>query len=68
MTHMPGGRCKSFADQDKLVPVRSHRCGGAYTEGLPDGCVDMLFSAVNGEPAGLAVVGLMSAPLRCEME
>jgi AraC-like DNA-binding protein len=29
---------------------------------LPDGCVDILFSARNGEPVSLAVVGLMTAP------
>ena len=27
---------------------------------LPDGCVDILFSARNGEPVGLSVVGLMT--------
>ena len=27
---------------------------------LPDGCVDILFSARNGEPLGLSVVGLMT--------
>jgi AraC-like DNA-binding protein len=35
---------------------------------LPDGCVDILFSALRGEPAGLAVVGLMTTPLRCDIE
>lgn len=31
---------------------------------LPDGCVDILFSRNGGEPAGLAAVGLMTAPMR----
>jgi AraC-like DNA-binding protein len=30
---------------------------------LPDGCVDILFSAGHGEPISLAVVGLMTRPL-----
>jgi AraC-like DNA-binding protein len=29
---------------------------------LPDGCVDILFSALNGEPTDLAIVGLMTKP------
>jgi AraC-like DNA-binding protein len=30
---------------------------------LPDGCADLLFTTQNGQPAGLTVVGLMTAPL-----
>src|SRR5262249_29402607 len=29
---------------------------------LPDGCVDILFTAQGGEPSGLSVVGLMTKP------
>src|SRR5215813_2405587 len=29
---------------------------------LPDGCVDILFSTLDGEPISLAVVGLMTVP------
>jgi AraC-like DNA-binding protein len=31
---------------------------------LPDGCVDILFSRIGGEPIGLTTVGLMTAPMR----
>lgn len=35
---------------------------------LPDGCVDILFSTLHGEPAGLTVTGLMTTPLVCDIE
>jgi AraC-like DNA-binding protein len=35
---------------------------------LPDGCVDILYSTVRGEPVGLTVAGLMTTPLRCDLE
>ena len=35
---------------------------------LPDGCVDILFATQNREPVSLAVVGLMTTPLTCEVE
>ena len=35
---------------------------------LPDGCVDILFSTLHGEPAGLTVTGLMTKPLVCDIE
>jgi AraC-like DNA-binding protein len=34
---------------------------------LPDGCVDILFTALNGEPTGLTVVGLMTTPQTFEI-
>jgi len=33
---------------------------------LPDGCADILFSQIRGEPSGLTTVGLMTAPLRAQ--
>jgi AraC-like DNA-binding protein len=35
---------------------------------LPDGCVDILFATQNREPVALAVVGLMTVPLMCDVE
>jgi AraC-like DNA-binding protein len=35
---------------------------------LPDGCVDILFSTLNREPVALTAVGLMTTPLRCNVE
>src|SRR5438128_1647274 len=35
---------------------------------LPDGCVDILFSALNGEPAGLDIVGLMTTSMLFDVE
>jgi AraC-like DNA-binding protein len=34
---------------------------------LPDGCVDILFTAVKGEPTGLTIVGLMTTPQTFEI-
>jgi AraC-like DNA-binding protein len=34
---------------------------------LPDGCVDILFSRQNGEPAGLNVVGLMTTAMTLDI-
>lgn len=35
---------------------------------LPDGCVDILFSKLNREPLSLTAVGLMTAPLQCDVQ
>jgi len=34
---------------------------------LPDGCVDILFTARNGEPIDLTIVGLMTTPLSLDV-
>ena len=44
-----------YWSRDDLHGTAGHRV-------LPDGCVDILFSAQDGEPISLAVVGLMTVP------
>jgi AraC-like DNA-binding protein len=43
-----------WSRQDSLG-TRAHRV-------LPDGCVDILFTAQSGEPTGLTIIGLMTTP------
>jgi AraC-like DNA-binding protein len=50
----------------RYVECYWERCQAAAADHLvlPDGCVDILFSRIGGEPAGLSTVGLMTAPIR----
>lgn len=47
---------------------REERRGTSNNCILPDGCVDILFATQNREPVDLAVVGLMTAPMTCDVE
>jgi AraC-like DNA-binding protein len=56
----PGGRLARYLE---CYWFRQDPPGGCAHRVLPDGCVDILFTRHGEEPAGLDVVGLMTAPM-----
>ena len=63
---MPPGR--RLAQYVECYWHREERRGTLNHCILPDGCVDILFATQNREPVDLAVVGLMTTPITCDVE
>ncbi len=63
---MAGELYREIAPQASLAPyIECYWCAEGRPEVraiLPDGCVDILYTARKGEPAALSVVGLMTVP------
>src|SRR5438093_5871455 len=56
---LPGPRLARYVE---CYWYREDREGTSNHSVMPDGCVDILFSARRGEPLGLSLVGLMTTP------
>ncbi|HWB98877.1 MAG TPA: DUF6597 domain-containing transcriptional factor, partial [Bryobacteraceae bacterium] len=61
----PGARIAQYVECYWFLEVRR---GRPSHQVLPDGCVDILFSKPNAQPAALTVVGLMTAPVSPSLE